>query len=505
MYLEHFHLQEFPFREETDPDIFFQGGDRERVVRALLADIEKGTAFLRVMGDEGSGKTLFCAVVARRLGDRWETVYLADPVGSFVDLMKNVIGELGGRVDENAARQQIVTTLRQLVTEKGKAGKKGVLLLIDEAEKIFQATLESLVRLPGELGPENGLRIVLVARPELDANLKRIARYCTDIEVVDGYGLPPLSREETAEYLHYRQQAVTEEGDDLGPIFSADAASAVYDKAGGNIRKTNRLAHKAMERACKANSVLVSSEHVSSPREVDRRVKKGIFAGLATGFDLDLLREKRWLVGGIGAVLTLLILLAYLLPGNKDGERHPPLPDDQEIAGSSLQQASPAPSRPEEDLADRGKENQPGKDGDHVSPQPHTADDAAVTAVPDKAGVPTASAIDVDAIYDERLRASAAWLAGAYRGSYTIQIMMLASDSAEKNARALFHDQEMRAVKDNIFILRKKTSPPTVFFFFGSYDSLDKARNARNHLPLFLRKHHPYAISISNALKKMED
>ena len=61
------------------------------------------------------------------------------------------------------------------------------------------------------------------------------------------------------------------------------------------------------------------------------------------------------------------------------------------------------------------------------------------------------------------------------------------------------------AVRDKLYILRKQTSPPTLFVFYGIYDSMDAARKARNTMPLFLRKHHPYALSIADALKKTED
>jgi len=64
---------------------------------------------------------------------------------------------------------------------------------------------------------------------------------------------------------------------------------------------------------------------------------------------------------------------------------------------------------------------------------------------------------------------------------------------------------EYFAIKDNLYILRKKTSPPTLFVFYGTYDSMEQARQARNNMPLFLRKHHPYALSISDAMKKTED
>jgi len=110
-----------------------------------------------------------------------------------------------------------------------------------------------------------------------------------------------------------------------------------------------------------------------------------------------------------------------------------------------------------------------------------------------------------DALFRDRLRASAAWLAGAYRGQYTIQLMMLSSKSAKENVKKLLVRDDYFAVIDKLHILRKKTNPPTLFVFYGTYPSMDAARQVRNTMPVFLRKHHPYALSIADALTKTED
>jgi septal ring-binding cell division protein DamX len=121
------------------------------------------------------------------------------------------------------------------------------------------------------------------------------------------------------------------------------------------------------------------------------------------------------------------------------------------------------------------------------------------------AGPPAPTGRDGEQLYLERLRASAKWLAGTYRNSYTVQLMMLASEQAVPNVKKMLVQDEYFALKDNFYILRKKTSPPTLFVFYGAYDSMEQARQARNNMPLFLRKHHPYALSISDAVKKTED
>lgn len=79
--------------------------------------------------------------------------------------------------------------------------------------------------------------------------------------------------------------------------------------------------------------------------------------------------------------------------------------------------------------------------------------------------------------------------------------MMLVSDTAEENLKALLARDDYYSVKDELYILRK-TSSPTLLVFYGLYDTLAQARSVRDGLPQFLLKNQPYALSIKEALKK---
>jgi septal ring-binding cell division protein DamX len=131
---------------------------------------------------------------------------------------------------------------------------------------------------------------------------------------------------------------------------------------------------------------------------------------------------------------------------------------------------------------------------------------AAIVA-PNSGGVQTTASTgeegrNGDKLFRERLGASASWLAGMYRGGYTIQLMMLMSNEAQASITNTLVQDEYYPLRDKLYILRKKTTPPTLFVFYGMYDSLEAARESRNDMPVFLRKHHPYPLSITEALKK---
>ena len=111
---------------------------------------------------------------------------------------------------------------------------------------------------------------------------------------------------------------------------------------------------------------------------------------------------------------------------------------------------------------------------------------------------------DGEAIFRERLGASANWLAGMYKGAYTIQLMMLTSPTARSSLAGTLATEDYASVRDQLYILNKRTTPPTPFVFFGVYENLDAAREARNGMPAFLRKHQPYPLSITEAMRKSE-
>ena len=108
----------------------------------------------------------------------------------------------------------------------------------------------------------------------------------------------------------------------------------------------------------------------------------------------------------------------------------------------------------------------------------------------------------VDALFLRRIAAGARWLVGGGSGKYTIQLMVLTSDQAEKSLKKMLRTAEYQRVADQLYVLRRTGPDPTVMVFYGEYSTLAAARNSRNNLPVFLRKHHPYAISVFGAVEK---
>lgn len=468
MYREHFHLTHSPFAEEPDPEVFFPGAKREEICQSLILDVLAGKQLIKLVGREGAGKTLICQLIVDRLPSEYEVIHVENPVGSFDDLLQVVCIDLGmdprGKHDPALYLEEFQRLLEWKRSERIK-----VVLIIDEAEKLFLATLERLVRHIGDQESQD-LTVILVGRPELDANLDQLSVFCTTVDIHSGYFLEDLTENETRQYLRFRLNAAGMRREQYDDIFTEVAVAQIFDSVRGNLRKTNILAEEALRASCTEKSFMVLLDHVE-PEEPETE----------NGFRLEnkiieiyeLLRYNKFLTGALAGAVVAVLLIGFLLMGN-NGKEPPP---STQMAGN------PAAVSPSTEV----ESSVPGSVGGR------------------SASIGGAEERDGEKVFRERLAASASWLAGIHKGEYTIQLMMLVSNQAQASIANTLIQDEFYPIRDQLYILRKKTTPPSIFVFHGLYNSLETAREARNNMPVFLRKHHPYPLAVSDALKKLEN
>ena len=610
-YLKHFRLTRFPFRQQADPEVFFSQAGRDRILHDLCADIIDGKSLLKLTGTEGTGKTLLSLLLTRKLKiKKFYVICLERPLGSFEELLRLMLMALGQGTEpagEDAGAGGNLPLLLTRLREKKATGQR-VALLIDEAEQLFLATLERLVRLVAEIREEGLLSILLVGRPELDRNLEQLSGYCQHVDMQAGYFLAPFDLLETESYLGFRLGQAGCPVDKAKEIFSNEAIAALYREARGNLSLIHLLAERGLARAYESGMFQVNAELIS-PRQGSLPRSTSAFGRLMAAL------LPRYRVQALaGAVLALILLLIAFWP---EGEQRVSL-SSPELAAVMAEKQEPA-----SEVA-RTKRLTPGTGGDRtaapgtgetgpfpaegeesstpavsVPPPPATEGEpavapttssadaaeaiqarggntAAVTSGPTpqsaagqappvsaparpaapekqieslpepvvfeqstappvtmaemsgseslpatekkivvlqaqarkrKVGVEPVSAVQPatkngkEPLFAERMRASNRWRA---RSGYTIQIMVLASDTAEENFKGLLAQPQYAAVKDQLYLVRKAV-PPTLYIYYGSFATMEEARQGRDRLPDFLRKNQPYPLSIGQAAKKAND
>jgi type II secretory pathway predicted ATPase ExeA len=183
--------------------------------------VEEGNECLIVIvGDVGLGKIMKLRVILDSLEpERYHIAFVTNPDMTFIQLIKEIIGQLSGEVCSENRREQILEVFSQLLF-KTQLEEKKVLIFIGEANAMKPATLESLRLLTNMQGDdENLFTIILAGQLELARRLEhpkranlfqRIGVYChlTNYQNRESgsdarlYRASPRTRRHIPAYLH---------------------------------------------------------------------------------------------------------------------------------------------------------------------------------------------------------------------------------------------------------------------------------------------------------------
>ncbi len=268
LYLEHFGLDEPPFRITPHPDFFFDGADRGATLEGLLYAVLHDEGIVKVSGEIGSGKTTLCRVLMERLPPEVETVFLANPSYSRAEILLAIADELGRPASANPP-SSVLRELQTQLIELYASGRR-VVVMIDEAHAMPEDTLEQ-VRLLSNLESSRHklLQIVLFGQPELDVALDKPTMRQLKDRITHSFRTRPLTADEAGSYIAFRMRAAGYKGRE---VFTPAAISAIARASSGLTRRINVLCDKSLLAAFAANTLAVT------PREVRAAIADSDFA-----------------------------------------------------------------------------------------------------------------------------------------------------------------------------------------------------------------------------------
>jgi len=179
MYYEYWGLKKPPFDNVPDPSMYVESHiSVENTIAETLFAIEEGNECIAVIvGDVGLGKTLSLRIILDSLDqEKYKIAFITNPDMSFVQLLRETIGQLTGKQCETKGKINLLETFNKLLFETIDEGKK-VLIFIDEANAISPANLESLRLLTNmQDDTRNLFTIVLSGQMELARRLEHPKR-----------------------------------------------------------------------------------------------------------------------------------------------------------------------------------------------------------------------------------------------------------------------------------------------------------------------------------------
>jgi type II secretory pathway predicted ATPase ExeA/septal ring-binding cell division protein DamX len=631
MYREQMTFSRQPFEVTVDTAFFFSGAARKDIVNEIRRCLADGVPFITLTGVEGAGKTMVCRVVENNLPADILPILLSDGVESFDDMVRVIADQVLGDEDTTVEKRDTnalfiladhddnpdnkdTKTLLDEISRSVRGRNQKLLIILDEAEKIYLAPLERIRRMLDSINTETiVIQLLLSGRPALAESLDQLSIVKFQEIEERHFVLEPLDSEETYHYLNHCVMVGT--GEESHDFFTRDTVARIFSVAKGNFGKINLLAReylKADELDTSFLNLIENDLHSDIPiePEQERPIRSRVRSGMPN-VDLDFLKlpsfRPEWLFYG-GGICAVILLLVLLLGPSEEEQLEPEVADVQDIVLTPVEpletpvtpvlpEQPEVPTGPEpaaapkevpavtekdvsasvpaqitevEIIAEEPPVEQPPAQPEPVAvepvqPEPVTAEppqpepvalelpqaepaepeqsepvvqDAppvepaaepvppdteatkiVVTTLKEKkdpqpevdvavlenegkklSPVQPVQVMDVEELYKKKLAAGARWLVGNNSETFTIQLMMLSSPKAEENLKQMLQTENYRAIADSLYILRKLGDVPTVKLFYGEYDTLAEARQARNNLPLFLRIHRPFTVTISDAV-----
>lgn len=253
-----------PFSTSPDPDFFYSSREHERALTNVLIELRLRRGLSVVLGDVGTGKTTLSRKLIQDLKSREDCLFhiMLDP--SFDDrthFLQSLVKNFGVTLDnpKTATLTDLREALESFLFQKGVVEKKTVILIIDEAQKLNEMSLESLrVLLNYETNQYKLLQLVLMGQSELLATIKGIPNFIDRISYKAL--LNPLDYDETREMIHFRvSQAGYRSAMDL---FLDEALREIHRYTGGYPRKVTMFCHRALKEMLMKNKLVVDRQIV---------------------------------------------------------------------------------------------------------------------------------------------------------------------------------------------------------------------------------------------------
>jgi len=424
LYLEHYGLDEPPFRITPHPDFFFDGADRGATLEGLLYAILHDEGIVKVSGEIGSGKTTLCRVLMERLPAEVDTVFLANPSDSRTEILHAIAEELGQPASNDPAASALRDLQAKLLELYG-SGRR-VVVMIDEAHAMPEDTLEQ-VRLLSNLESSRHklLQIVLFGQPELDEVLGKTSMRQLKDRITHSFRTRPLTTDEVAKYVSFRMRAAGYKGPE---VFTAPAINTISRASSGLTRRINVLCDKSLLAAFAANT------HAVTPRQVRAAIADSDFA--------PVLGARRPLRPALAATALLVLgavagasVLQWL---DRREEARPTAAPPRPQKAVPVVQAPAAPAAPAAPSAP-------------VAASPVAPTPAPLAADPPKPAAPAPAALLTteqfrrldgygagrNLLLRERLAATREKLASAPDASYSIELFLADNSSPERAERFL--------------------------------------------------------------------
>ena len=297
-----------PFQDATILENFYAGAGRGALLARMQGAVENGVPLMVISGSEGSGKTMMCRMLESQCPPSILVVFFAVTVESFEDVVRIVAEKLGVQLSAADEGKTIDAAIEQIVAHLLRQSKE-LLIIFDEAEDIYLATLERIRRLLDRITASGvGMRILFSGRKTFLENCEQLS-ICDFRNTKDQhFDLLPLTEQETSDYLHTFWERLP--SPERKMVFNDEVVRNIHNVAKGKFRKINLLAHESLQSSPGDDpSFMVLLDSVQDAAEAEDDKEDASRPGKNRSL------TALWWIGG--ALCALLLLFFFLNPGDE--------------------------------------------------------------------------------------------------------------------------------------------------------------------------------------------
>lgn len=242
MYLDFFHLSEFPFNVTPDPRFLYFSDRHREAYDSLLYGVEHRKGFIVLTGEVGCGKTTVCRSVLNRLPTTTHSALILNPSLTPSQLIRSILLDLGLDAKGNDKLVHIAHLNRFLLERLG--NNENVCVIIDESQNLDAQLMEQVRMLSNlETDQHKLMQIILSGQPELKERLAQPELRQLRQRVMVHCDLAPLSAVETALYIQHRLSVAGSAG---RIRFRPAAVEHIHKRAGGIPRQINTICDRSL-------------------------------------------------------------------------------------------------------------------------------------------------------------------------------------------------------------------------------------------------------------------
>jgi len=264
-----------PFSTSPDPDFFYLSKEHESALTNILIELRLKRGLSVILGDVGTGKTTLSRKLIQELKERDDFIFhiILDPSFDNENLFLTSLArnfEINTGNNGQLSILDLRESLERFLFQKGVSENQTVALIIDEAQKLDEDSLEILrVFLNYETNEYKLLQLVLLGQLELHSKIMNIPNFFDRISFK--YTLNPLDLDETKEMIEFR---IRQAGYSANMhLFLDDAVREIYQYSRGYPRKITLLCHRALKNLVLKNKFAVTSEFIKEL--IEEEIKTG--------------------------------------------------------------------------------------------------------------------------------------------------------------------------------------------------------------------------------------